>query len=305
MRWLSGVSLNPVLLVFFPLALAAGWRAAAAAEPRASPVGLAAKLATVAERAHGKVGISVVHVESGQETAVEGDAALPLCSVFKLPLAVVVLKSIERGQLRFDQKAIVEARDVAPGVPSNTKRWRNLPVEVTVRQLLEFSLVDSDNTSSDELLELVGGPVELTRQIRTLGFSDIDIRGSTREIATAPQHPNHGSAAGLAQLLSALQRGVVLRPTELAVLWALMGRSQTGKHRLRGALPAGTPVVDKTGSGRAGSATNDVGVVTLPGKRGHLAIAVLITGSTQPAPEQERIIAELGRTAFEAYATSP
>jgi hypothetical protein len=144
------------------------WRAAAAAEPRASPVGLAAKLATVAERAHGKVGVSVVHVES---------------------------------------------RDVAPGAPSNTRRWCNLPVAVTVQQLLEFpwSTATTPRATSYELLELVGGPVELTRRIRTLGFPDIDIRGSTKEIATAPQHPNHGSAAGLARLLSALQ----LRPTEL------------------------------------------------------------------------------------------
>jgi beta-lactamase class A len=85
----------------------------------------------------------------------------------------------------------------------------------------------------------------------------------------------------------------------------MMGRSQTGKHRLRGSLPFGTPVVDKTGSGRAGSGTNDVGVVTLPGDRGHLAIAALISGSTRPSPEQERLIAEIGRTSFDAYTTTP
>jgi hypothetical protein len=45
--------------------------------------------------------------------------------------------------------------------------------------------------------------------------------------------------------------------------------------------------------------------VTLPGERGHLAIAVLITGSTRPAREQERLIAEIGRASYEAYATLP
>jgi beta-lactamase class A len=295
MRWLAGLTLI--------IALAGGSRAAAAAEPGASPVGLAAKLATVAGRAGGRVGVSVIHVESGQEVAVGGSVALPLYSVFKLPLAVVVLKSVERGQLSLDQTVTIEARDVAPGAPSNAEKWRNLPIAVSVRKLLEFSLVDSDNTSSDELLSLIGGPVELTRQIGALGFSDIVIRTSTKQMARAPEPPNQGSAAALARLLAALQRGVVLRPPELAVLWDFMGRSQTGKHRLRGALPAGTPVVSKTGSGRAGSVTNDVGVVTLPGKRGHLAIAVLMGGSRLSAPQQERVIAELGRASFEAYAT--
>jgi beta-lactamase class A len=297
MKWLSGSALI--------MALAAGSIVAIAAERGASPDGLAAKLATLAERAGGRVGVSVIHVESGQETAVGGTIGLPMYSVFKLPLAVVVLKSVERGQLRLDQEAIVEARDVAPGVPSNAAKWRNVPVPVSVRHLLEFSLVSSDNTASDKLLELIGGPEELTRQIGALGFSDIDIRVSTKEMAKTPEHPNRGSATSLARLLAALQRGVVLRPAELTVLWDLMGRAHTGKHRLRAALPARTPVLDKTGSGNAGSATNDVGVVTLPGKRGHLAIAVLIGGSGLPAPEQERVIAEIGRASFEAYATSP
>ena len=305
MRWLSRLSLKPALPVLLCIAFGAGWRPAAAREPPASAAALAAKLATLTERADARVGVSVVHVESGREVAVGGDAALPLYSVFKLPLAVMVLKYIERGQLRLDQQTRVEAGDVAPGVPSNTERWRDLPVAVSVQQLLEFSLIDSDNTASDELLALVGGPAELTRQLRALGLMDIDIRGSTKEIATLREHTNRGTASGLSRLLSALQRGVVLRPAERAILWDLMGRSQTGKHRLRGALPAGTPVQDKTGSGRAGSATNDLGVVTLPGERGHLAIAVLITGSTRPTAEQERIIAEIGRAAFEAYATSP
>jgi beta-lactamase class A len=288
------------------LALAGGSIAAtAAAKPGASPAGLATKLATLAERAGGKVGVSVIHVETGRETAVGASTRLPLYSVFKLPLAVVVLKSVERGQLGLDQQATVEAGDVAPGVPSNAETWRNVPVTVSVRQLLEFSLVASDNTASDELLELIGGPAELTRQMRALGFADIDIRVSTKEMAKAPEHPNRGSATSLARLLAALQRGVVLRPAELAVLWDFMGRSQTGQHRLRGALPARIPVVDKTGSGNAGRATNDVGVVTLPGKRGHLAIAVLIGDSGLPAPEQERVIAEIGRAAFDAFATSP
>ena len=305
MRSLSGVSPRSALCIFVAFTLAAIWRATVAAEPRAAPRDLAGELALICERAKGRVGVSVVHVESGREVATGGEAALPLYSVFKLPLAVVVLKAIEREELSLDQEAVVEARDVAPGAASNTHKWRNLPVTLTVRQLLEFSLIDSDNTSSDKLLELVGGPAGVTRQIRALGFSGIDIRGSTKEIATAPRHPNHGSALSLARLLSGLQRGVVLRPAELAVLWNLMGRSQTGKHRLPASLPPGTPVVEKTGSGKAGSATNDVGVLTLPNEQGHLAIAVLITGSTLPAAEQERLIAEIGRTSFDAYAIRP
>ena len=75
----------------------------------------------------------------------------------------------------------------------------------------------------------------------------------------------------------------------------------TGEARLRGTLPKGTPVADKTGTGEAASSTNDVGLITLPEGKGHLAMAVLISGSKLPAEEQEKLIAELARVAYDAH----
>jgi beta-lactamase class A len=112
-------------------------------------------------------------------------------------------------------------------------------------------------------------------------------------------------AIALSKLLSALQRGQILGPAERNVLWDMMARSPTGVRRLRGALPPGTPTRDKTGTARDGKATNDVGVITLPLDRGHLAMAVLIANSKLTFEEQERLIAELGRAAYDAYAADP
>ena len=75
----------------------------------------------------------------------------------------------------------------------------------------------------------------------------------------------------------------------------------TGEARLRATLPKGTPVADKTGTGEAGSSTNDVGIITLPEGKGHLAMAVLINGSKLPSEEQEKLIAELARVAYDAH----
>ncbi|MGI9066639.1 MAG: serine hydrolase [Pyrinomonadaceae bacterium] len=84
-----------------------------------------------------------------------------------------------------------------------------------------------------------------------------------------------------------------------------MGRALTGEKRLRGDLPKDTPVADKTGTGEAGSNTNDVGLITLPEGKGHLAIAVLISGSKLPAQAQEKLIAELARVAYDAHVSQP
>jgi len=130
---------------------------------------LNARLAKLVVNAGGKVGISVVHVESGRRVTVGGQQWLPLQSVFKLPLAVAVLRDVQGGQVSLDQILTVRAEDRAPGVASNEKKWAQVPRGVSVRQLLEYSLVDSDNTSSDKLLDLIGGPKALTERMQSLG----------------------------------------------------------------------------------------------------------------------------------------
>jgi beta-lactamase class A len=248
-----------------------------------------------------KVGVSIVHLESGNSAAIAADKALPLFSVYKLALAVAVLKEVEAGRLALDRSVTITASDVAPGVGPNADRWKAVPATFTIKQLLEFSLMESDNTSSDKLLTLLDGPAAVTKRLRALGVTGIDLRGGTHDVLNRPDHPNLASPKALTDLLASLHAGRLLAPAEKAVLWDFLGRSRTGLNRIRGLLPIGTPVIDKTGTGRTGTATNDVGIITLPDNRGHLALAVLIIGSKRPLAEQERAIAEIARAAFNIH----
>lgn len=274
--------------------------AAQTQKPESFDAELSERFRTMCERAGGAVGVALIHVETGRSVAFQGTTQLPLYSVFKLPLAISVLKEVEENRLRLDQKVRVTPAEVVPGWEGNTALWRK-PVERTVAELLELSIVRSDNTSSDKLLGLIGGPANVNGRMRALGLQNITIRSSIREFASKRENPNTGSAEDLAHLLAFLQKGEVLQPSQLALLLGLMRRTTTGAQRLRGNLPAGTPVADKTGTGDAGSATNDVGIIKLPDGRGHLAMAVLISGSKLPAGEQEKLIAELARLAYDAH----
>lgn len=275
----------------------------AAAQGRESSVaGLNERLAAISARAGGDVGVAVIHVESGTEAAFQGERQLRLYSVFKLPLAVAVLREVEANRLRLEQKVRTTPAEIVPGWRGNTELWRK-PVERTVSELLELSIARSDNTSSDKLLSLVGGPEAVTRLTRSLGLADITIQSTVREYVAQGGKNNTGAARDLARLLALLQKGDLLRPPQTSLLVGIMERATTGERRLRGSLPAGTRVADKTGTGE--TATNDVGLITLPDGRGHLAMAVLISNSKLPAEDQEKLIAELARAAYDAHAARP
>jgi beta-lactamase class A len=266
---------------------------------------LSDRLKSLCGGASGDFGVAVIHIETGRTALIEGAKQLPLYSVFKLPLAVAVLKDVEAKKLLLDRKVRVTPEDVAPGSQFNTDLWRK-PIEKTVAELLELSIVRSDNTSSDKLLQLVGGPAAVTQQMCSLGFPNINIQYTVREFAARRDRPNTGTASDLAHLLAQLQKGEVLQPPQLTLLLGFMTRAMTGgERRLRADLPPGTPVADKTGTGEPGTSTNDVGLITLPEERGHLAIAVLLSGSKSSVEAQEKLIAQLARAAYDSYVSLP
>jgi beta-lactamase class A len=304
-----------ILLIFAALSSACAKTTTSASATRESPSPetaaqndpeLERRLKTICDEAQGTVGLSVVHIESGKTISINGNSQLPLYSVFKLPLAITVLKDVEENRLRLDQKIHGTPADTVTGTTANAALWKK-PVDYSIEQLIEFAIARSDNTSSDKLVQLVGGPLKVTERMRSLGFQNLDIHISSGEFFKSRKNPNTGSADDLAKLLVQLHQGKILEPAHTNLLIGFMQEGTIGLHRLRGDLPPSTVVADKTGSGepdavtKVAKVTNDVGIITLPSGRGHLAIAVLINQSKLPDAAQEKLIAELARAAYDAY----
>ena len=268
------------------------------------------RLKTICDRAQGKVGLSVIHIESGKTISINGQSQLPLYSVFKLPLVITVLKDVEENRLRLDQQVHVTPAELVEGTPGNNAHWQQ-PVDVTIERLIELSIARSDNTAAEKLLQVVGGPLKVTERMRSLGFQNIDIHSTVAEYVKMRQNPNVGSADDLVKLLVQLHEGKILQPSHSKLLIGFMERSMPGWNRIRGDLPRDTVVAGKTGSGekdavtKVAKATNDVGIITLPSERGHLAIAVLVSESTLPDAAQAKLIAAVARAAYDAYSTEP
>ena len=82
--------------------------AAARAADRAAD--LDARLRAIAVEAGGTLGVKVVHLESGRAAGLNAHGRFPMASVYKLPLAVVVLAKVDAGELSLEQEV-----EVRPG----------------------------------------------------------------------------------------------------------------------------------------------------------------------------------------------
>lgn len=284
----------------------------------------------------GEMGFTAIHIESGRRISMKASERFPMASAYKFPIAVHLLMLVDEGKVQLGHLIKIAPKDVRPGGVPLTDNFEFGESSVSVRDLLEMMLTVSDNTASDLILRLAGGPEAVTALMRALGIEDISIDRSTIEhvfdmfglplppesdwgpgryvslLTSAPADKQRAATKqyasdsrdtstpdAMASLLVQVYRNNLLKPETAKVLIGIMRRCQTGDARLKGLLPAGTEVAHKTGT--AVGIINDVGVITLPNGAGHIAIGVFIKGSTSSAAESEHSIAEVARRAYDQF----
>lgn len=223
-------------------------------------------------------------------------------SVYKLPIALAILRRADLGELRRDSVITVTLADFVPNLHSPLReRAQGRPVSVTVDSLLMLTIAQSDNTASDVLLSLAGGGAAVTRNLRALGIADIRVDRSERELSQSTDSDSElrdkATPEAMADLLVAVHKGKGLSRASHDRLLDMMRKTATGPNRIRALLPPGTQVAHKTGTGRP--MTNDAGLVTLPNGE-HVAIVVFVRSSASIA-ESERVIARIARTVYDFF----
>ena len=259
----------------------------------------------------GPVGAAAVIIEGGEVVSFNGTQRFPMQSVYKMPIGMAVLHAVDEGRLSLLQKINVRPEDMVPERLGSPLRDRNpRGVELSIRELLRYMVSESDGTASDVLLGVAGGPEKVTEYLRGLGVEGVSVATTERAMGQGDeqvQYRNWATPDSMLTLLRALQEGRGLSRASRTLLLDLMLKSTPGPRRIKGMLPAGTPVAHKTGtSGTVEGltrATNDVGLVTLPDGR-HMAVAVFVSDTKADADVREGVIAKIARAAWDCWTSS-
>lgn len=271
-------------------------------------VTLTDRFAAIANASGGRVGVCVQAIEGGAAHELNGGERFPMQSVYKLPIAMAVLDQVDRGTLRLSQQLPLQAGDVSD-VHFHSPLRDKYPhggVDISVRDLIRAAIVDSDGVASDILLALAGGGGRVTAYLRQIGIGDIDVVATERQMSSDPmvQYKNSATPRAAVALLRALFDGRAVAQASRQLLLTDLADSVPGPNRVKGLLPAGTPVAHKTGTDATRNgltrATNDIGIISLPDGR-HLAIAVFVKDSTADEPTRDRAIAGIARAAYDAW----
>lgn len=262
----------------------------------------------LADSLNGNLGVSALHIESGEVVSFNGEKHFPMQSVYKFPIAMVMLHEVDEGNFSLEDFIEIGESDYIPTAghsPIRNKYPRG--VRLTIRDILTYNVSESDGTACDVLLRLLGGTAEVQRNIHDLGVENIAIATTemVQVVNDTIQYQNWTTPLAMNELLLIFHNGTYLSEQGETLLEQMMSVSNKWfDTRIKGLLPAETILVHKTGTSRTYDrltrATNDAGIITLP-DGSHIAISVFVSDAYETQQQREMTIAKAARAAYDYW----
>ena len=224
---------------------------------------------------------------------------------------------------------------MAPGSGIIGPRFPAGGISLSISNLLDLALTGSDNTASDVILDLAGGPKRVTELLRRAGIEGMRIDRTAKQVlsdlAGIRESPSTEewtlerfyslrdsvsdenrvaaleryfkddrdttTSIDMVTFLRLLVGEELLKPGTTSHMLSLMENCSSGPKRLKGKLPKDVVVAHKTGTLTQKTIT-DVGILALPGG-GQLVVAVFIKSPKISDSDCEDVIANIARAAYD------
>lgn len=267
-------------------------------------------LHTIASKYKATVGVGVIHIESGDTVTLNNEVHFPMQSVYKFPQALAVMNQIDQGKLRLNQVYHVTKADLLDETWSPLKKkYPEGNVDLTVAELLDYSVSKSDNIACDILFQLAKGTKPVNQFIHQIGIKNMEIVATEHEMRSdwKIQYANWSTPLEMARLLEGFQQKKYLSDSSNLFLMNLMIESMNDPGRIKALIPEGTLVAHKTGTSDSRNgvydACNDVGLITLPDGT-HVALSVFVSKSSEGYDNTRKLIAELAKAVYDHYSVN-
>ena len=266
---------------------------------------LEARLHKIASDRRAITGIAVII--NGEDTlVVNNDIRYPMMSVFKFHQALAVADCLDKKGLPLSTAIHISEEELRENTHSPLRdAYPKGKTDITIEELLVYTLQYSDNNACDILFGHVIGTEATDRYIRSLGLTDFAISANENDMHTDLRtcYDNWTTPLAAAELLEIFATRPILDDEYRSFITETMTGCDTGTDRLAKPLLDTKAIIGhKTGTGdRNGKGQiiglNDIGFVILPdGQR--YTIAVFVRDSAGSYRKTTRIIAYISKAVY-------
>lgn len=204
----------------------------------------------------GDVGFYYKNLVTGNTVAYQEDKILYAASVIKLPLMIEAFRQFEAGELDPSRPVTVQKAHKVPSCGILT--YLHDGVTVTVLDLVTLSIIVSDNTATNLLIDLLGID-SVNRALEAFGISHTRLRRKMFDMESASRGIQNTITAGeIGKLLEKLYWGEAVSPGASRQMIQILKNQQ-----LNGKMPflftEAVDIAHKTGEDDG--ITHDVGII--------------------------------------------
>lgn len=286
----------------------------------------------------GTLGVSALHIETGNEISFNADQSFLMCSTCKVPMAIYLLLKSQRNEISLNDLYEVTEYDLRPGIIGTLNQFNyDVGQQISIHNLLRLMMQESCNTSTDILLRKIGGPNAIMNYLNQIDIKDMNVHSYTIEAISAwdgiknlpknftlSEYKKLELAVSQEELIQAREKfktdmeqtkndtTIPVAMTKLLVklfkneliepkLSELLLKIMRGCKRGPARLMGLLPPKTPVAhkTGTLTGYTCDVGIITLPEDYGNIAIAVYIKNSSKDLINNERVLAEVARSVYD------
>lgn len=188
-------------------------------------------------------GVYAKSLETGEEVAINADRQMETMSTIKIPLMIEALQQIRAGRFKLTDKYTFAQADSQPG--TGTIQRLDPGAVMTIKDLITMMIIVSDNTATEVLFRMVGGPDRVNARMDALGlkstramnvpskwFASLRAAASTEQFYRDGKSPfGLSTAREMGRLLEQMESGALVdKPSSELMLQIL--RAQVYRTRI-------------------------------------------------------------------------
>lgn len=265
------------------------------------------KIEQIISAKNATVGISIKGIEDKDTLSINGNLKAPMMSVFKFHIALTVLDQVDKGKLKLEQQFFIKKEDLLPDTWSPMRdEFPDGNINLTLDQLLRYTVSHSDNNGCDILLKIIGGTETVQKFINKQGVKDFTIKVNEQQMGSWENlYVNTTTPLATTALLEKFYKGEVLKKDTTKYLYQIMVETSRGITWMKAGLPENTELAHRTGISGTNDenlrvALNDVGIVKLPNGK-HFILSVYLKNITETKEDTEKIIADITKAVWEHF----
>ncbi|NJL48353.1 MAG: serine hydrolase [Leptolyngbyaceae cyanobacterium SM2_5_2] len=205
-------------------------------------------------------------LDSGRYVDLEGSKTVAAASTIKMPILVAFLQQVDAGNIALNQTLALQEQQVAGG--SGSLGNDAVGSEYTALEVATRMIIDSDNTATNMMIDVLGGIEALNQQFAAWGLEATVLRNPLPDL----EGTNTTSPKDLALLMALIDQNGILSSRSRDRMLSIMQRT-VNRSLIAYSLTDGSIVANKTGD--IAMALGDVALVDTPnGQRYVMALMV-------------------------------